>query len=369
MSVQYRNWLSRVLLKPFFERQTLDPHQPSWLSKPVGLFEKYFMRIESEHIPVDRPIFLIGNARSGSTMLQDILCSHPDMAYFTNTMNEFPECICAAETLRKLFRLDVGGERFQKDSVSVSAGSASEGTNLWRSVLRPGPEITTEIKAYQKSELEESQVTEIHNLVRRTLWCFGARPNGKSASKRFFNKNMAFRMLAPLWQELYPDARFIHLIRDPRQVANSIVKMNRLAKEHQERVANGSTLDPKNFVAEAQMEESDTDALQEQAIREASHYWNSMTMFVQKFKSEANFIHEVRYEDILDNPRDQIEEIRKFCDLSPVNDKESLYWRKIDRVGDLKHSNTYGNFHLIASICWKNMREYGYLEKPDTDDS
>ncbi len=358
MSVQYRNWLSRVLVKPFFERQTLDPQQPSWLNKPVGLFEKCFMRIKSAEIQVDRPIFLIGNARSGSTMLQDILCSHPDMAYFTNTMNEFPSCFCAAETLRKFLCLDVGGERFQKDSVSVSAGSASEGTDLWRSVLRPGAEITTEIKAYRKSELEESQITEIHNLIRRALWCFGARPNGDGNQKgeRFFNKNMTFRMLAPLWQELYPDARFIHLIRDPRQVANSIVKMNRLAKEHQEN---------RKFEEES----SDDDALQRHAIREASHYWNSMTTFVQEFKTVANHIHEVKYEDILDNPIDRLEEIRTFCELSPVNDKEHVYWQKINHIGDLQHSNTYGNFHLIASVCWKQMREYGYLKKPDEESS
>ena len=274
--VKYQNWWSRLLLKRHFQRQTLTPLAFTLLQKPLWLFEKFLMRIDSSDILIDRPVFIVGNARSGTTMLQDIICSHPQMAFFTNAMNEFPSCFCAAEKLRRFFRLDVTGERYQKDGIVVGAGTPSEGNDLWRHVLQPASDVVPEMHVFQKEELSEVQIEAIHNMIRNAIWCFGM------PVKRFLNKTMELRMLVSLLQEIYPDCRIIHIVRDPRQCANSIVKMVRMAAEHQQKVHTHHS------------KARDDVGNGESGIREASHYWNSMINFMQRFKTRANHLLEVR---------------------------------------------------------------------------
>src|SRR6516164_2728039 len=104
--VTFPNLRSRILLKGFFERQSAIPEPPPWLvEKSLQLVEK-LLRVEIRDIRVDRPIFLLGLPRSGTTMLQDLCCAHPDLAYFTNAMHQVPRSFCAVETLRKQFNLD-----------------------------------------------------------------------------------------------------------------------------------------------------------------------------------------------------------------------------------------------------------------------
>lgn len=340
--VKYNNLLSRLLLRRHFERQTLTPPSFSLLKGPLWLFEKALMRVDSSKIAIDRPIFIVGNARSGTTMLQDILCSHPEMAFFTNAMNEFPSCFCAAEFFRRLLRLDVSGERYQKDGVQVGAGTPSEGNDLWRHVLKPSSDIVPGMHLFKMEDLSDSQIQAIHTMLRNALWSFG------SPAKRFLNKTMELRFLVSLLQELYPDCRVVHIVRDPRQCANSIVKMMRMAAEHQQRVRKNG--------AKSQSAEKTIEA----KILEASRYWNSMITFMRKFKTRANHLLEVRYEDILAQPRHQIEVIREFCELPEVPDQASPYWKQIEQVGQVKQQKSYSHFKIIESICAKNMANYGY---------
>ena len=377
--VEYRNWWSRVLLKPFFVRQTLElPQRASRLTRPVWLFEKLMMRIDVSEIQIDRPIFVVGVARSGTSMLQDILCAHSDVAFFTNAMNEFPSCFCGAEKLRRLFKLDLRGERFQKDGIMIGAGSPNEGSDLWRHVLKTGSNPVPTSQAPKKKEprptrifatkksrshrppfdlepvgldnLCDSQIDGIHDLIRRTIWCF-APPH-----RRFLNKTLMARRLLPVLQQLYPDCRVVHIVRDPRHSVNSIVKMQRLASEHRRRVLGLRDNSPDDFQDNGE------------EIRQASRYWNNSIGFIQRMKLDTNNILEVRYEDIVAEPKFQIEKIREFCELAEVSDRSSDYWRLIEQIGRTRHKSSYGNFELIESICSQNMQIYEYQMSRLLDD-
>ena len=85
-----------------------------------------------------------------------------------------------------------------------------------------------------------------------------------------------------------------------------------------------------------------------------------MINFMQEFKTRANHLLEVRYEDILAQPRQQMEGLREFCELAEVSDRTLLYCQKIEQIGNVRHGNSHGNFDLIESICSKNMKIYGY---------
>src|SRR3954447_23822330 len=116
--IEYRNFLSRLILRRNVKEQFLIP-----LRRRPALFEAFMrwyerrMNIDVSQIVIDRPIILTGLPRSGTTILQDVLCTHPNLAYVTNAMNEFPTCFCAAEDLRKRLNLDFKAERYLADSL------------------------------------------------------------------------------------------------------------------------------------------------------------------------------------------------------------------------------------------------------------
>src|SRR5579885_2147914 len=120
LKIEYPNLRSRLLLHGFFQRQFIIPEDPPrGLELMMTFIEKYLMRVDLTGIEVKKPIFLLGLPRSGTTMLQDLCCTHPQLAYFTNAMHQFPRCFCAIEVMRKLLKLDGRGERYLADSVEV----------------------------------------------------------------------------------------------------------------------------------------------------------------------------------------------------------------------------------------------------------
>src|SRR6266496_142755 len=86
--VEYANPRSRRVLRQSFELQFVIPlYKPPRLSQAfVDWYGKRRMKVDISGITVDRPIFLVGLPRSGTTVLQDIMCAHPDVAYITNAM-------------------------------------------------------------------------------------------------------------------------------------------------------------------------------------------------------------------------------------------------------------------------------------------
>lgn len=115
---------------------------------------------------LDRPIIIIGAARSGTTLLGDILSRHPDVAYWVEP--------------KYIWRY---------------------GNPTARTDERPAEEATPAVKRY----------------IRSTFASFVGRREGN----RFMEKTPTNCFRVPFVQEIFPDARFVHLIRDGRDVAFS----------------------------------------------------------------------------------------------------------------------------------------------------
>jgi hypothetical protein len=131
IQVEYPNLQSRLLLNGFFQRQFIIPEEPPRYLELLLMGIERLMRIDLSGIEVKQPIFLLGLPRSGTTMLQDLCCTHPQLAFVTNAMHQFPRCVCSVEVMRKLLRLDGRSERYLGDSIEVQAGSPNEGLKFW----------------------------------------------------------------------------------------------------------------------------------------------------------------------------------------------------------------------------------------------
>ncbi len=159
---------------------------------------------------IHKPIFIIGCGRSGTTIFNDILCSHKDLAWFSNYSNRyypifpFIASSCAFNSLpgfRQLLR--------------HRRPRPSEGYNLWN-WCHPVPNSPSD------PPLTEIDITQRAYSKCRRIVADHLRFSGK---KRFVNKNTRNTRRIRYLNKIFPDARFVHVIRDGRAVVASLLNV------------------------------------------------------------------------------------------------------------------------------------------------
>jgi hypothetical protein len=357
---EFPNFWSRLLLKRVFEKQHGIPSTPPWLLRTVlNTIERMLPLGSVDQIPLDRPIFLIGLPRTGTTMVQDLICAHPGVAYFTNAMHQFRSAVRAVELFRKWLRLDVRGERFLEDSVEVSAASPNEGTAFWGTWFGWSM-ASLEYRPKAAKDFTAEQVWSMYETLRKVISTFG------NPVRRFFNKSPGLVPEILLLNELFPDAKFIHLVRDPRPCANSLLKLKLKANQQLNKIrAQGGhgIFDDVPIIPYPRLPRLAEYISRYSAddVRTTAHLWNDAIDFVHERKEKLNSFYEVRYEDILKDPRGEASRILEFCDLPRSGESSQFFRDKIDKVGAIHHTNRYDDYDVITSICEENMRKLGYL--------
>jgi glycosyltransferase involved in cell wall biosynthesis len=362
--VEFPNFVSRLFLKKPFERQFIVPPPPPFLvEKLLQSYEKHHIKIDLDSIPLEKPIFLIGLHRSGTSMLQDLLCLHPQLGYINNSMPTFPRCFCAAEHWRKVAGMNFRGERMLGDSVPITADSPNEGVVFWREWLKEDHHDLT----YRRRTLADyrpGEIDHIRNSIKKILWCYEGR------ATRFFCKNPSLIPHLELLAEIFPDAKFLHIVRDARTCANSMVKLYRLEQAQLDRIrATGKhgIYDDKPYVAFPRLPrlKEYVERWGADSIETTARLWNDSLAEVDRVRDRLPAFFEVRYEDILESPADYLDHILEFCELPPIAPDNTAYWERLASVGKVRHSNQYAGFSEIEAICRERLVHYGYLQPAD----
>lgn len=356
--IEFPNWQSRWLLRGVARSQPLHPVTfPRPVERFLGWYERRVLGVDISEIRIDLPIFLLGTPRSGTTMLQDILCSHESVAYMNNTMHRFPTTFCTIDHYRRRLGLDFEAERYLKDSVRVSTGSPSDAIGFWAEFF--GIDVfSLEYRDLQIADLPARRIERMQNTIRKLIWCYG------TPYRRFFSKLLAAVQYTHVIRDLFPNAKFIHILRDARFTANSMVKLCHLELEHQ-RSNRGGRKDPTNFFIPyprfprlaAYVEQFGLED-----FRTTAHLWNDVVSYLGEVKASIPCYYEVRFEDIVAAPEERISAILEFCELPPVRKNNAAFWDKIRSVGHVTHKNQYSNFEQIEEICRENLRKHGYLD-------
>lgn len=145
------------------------------------------------------PVFLVGMNGSGTTMLRDSLCRHPALYGFPRETRLLPHVI---ETIRRLG--DLGDDKICRAAweqvlkipafAIANAGTPPSIPDDWRSCTRtPGGIIDAAIRGFAMRE-------------GKGRWC---------------EKSPQYVQHMPLLKEVFPTARFVHLVRDGRACAAS----------------------------------------------------------------------------------------------------------------------------------------------------
>jgi hypothetical protein len=213
---------------------------------------------------VHRPHFIVGCGRSGTTMLNYLFNLHPEVANFP-----------------------------------------SEANHLWHPRIYPWHESKIESPPFW---FDPQRFTEISLAQRRpgddqrlkaTFGAFQA----LSRKPVFLTKTVTVTFMMDKVLELFPDARFIHIVRDGRAVALSWVAKNREKLKHP------------RFL-EKQIHHTDEELL-EIYVR----YWQSHVLAldeaVKRLGLGSDRYHEMRYEEVCEDPTAHMVALAEYLGVSP----------------------------------------------------
>ena len=351
--VEYANWWSKLLFQKSYEKQFVIPiPNPRGLVAFMEFLERKYFTPDLASLRIDRPVFIVGLPRSGTTVLYNLLCAHERAAYVTTAVNSFPTAICTMEWARKKFALNIRGERFLQDSIDADFSSPSEPAMFWgKWIGRDTDSLFWPEK--RLADFSNAKREEIYNDIKRMIHSFGG--NGQ----RFIMKYPVIQSELRMLQDLFPDARFIHIIRDGRMVANSLVKLYNLCNAQLAKI-NHPTLKhlvpyPRVPKLESYLKEFGADD-----IRTTAHVWQDSIEVVNAVKGELKHFTEIRYEDILANPTGEMKRIFNFIDLPWPAADNALFRREFEGIGKVKHVNKYGGFEVVEKIAGTTLKAYGY---------
>lgn len=176
----------------------------------------------SRRIAIDRPIFIVGAFRSGTTILEQTLAGHPHLGtfwFFTNVVYLAP--VIGYTVLQLMTRLGiVAGQRqpyLHNPRIAFTPFSAFEcewvfaqaGKDLWDPACF---DLTTDA-GFSNPAFESM----LRSTIQRHLLVQGA--------QRFLNKNPIHLLRLEYLHKLFPDARFVFIVRDPQETVISHYRM------------------------------------------------------------------------------------------------------------------------------------------------
>jgi omega-hydroxy-beta-dihydromenaquinone-9 sulfotransferase len=233
-----------------------------------------------------KPILIVGAPGSGTTLLYQTLCSHRDLAYTTRNM-------VRAGILR---HGRIVGDRRKALFILqnlIHHGPASAlplGDAFWVKYFRDYSYMTENNYSEEIAAYYRKKVLQVQN-----LW-------GRS---RFMDKTLVNCFRVRLLNSIFPDAKFIHIIRDGRAVAFSILNKIEIAGDPNPLFDIGF----KDILGEKYQSDRS----------ELYNYGLAWAEFVRKGR-EASAVaqdryYEMRYENLVREPYNELRNIIDFCEL------------------------------------------------------
>ena len=264
------------------------------------------------------PVFLVGMPRSGTKLLRDLLNNHSLIGIAPNESHFIPEFHARLRNYEPLDRKE-NFDRFYHDLShtpffeSVNGGSFVSAESLAKAVPRP---------------TFASLVEEFY------------RAYARSTGKVIWGDKTPFYLIhLPLFKSLFPQARFVHIIRDVRDYSMSLHKTWH-----------------KNLARSAQR-------------------WHDAVRRCRKdgLAFGDGTYREVRYEELVDDPSLVTEELCRFLSV-PFEPSMVVLKKPVDRGGDVRNSmdvvsKNYGKWRTtmapadirqIEEICGPLLKDLGY---------
>ncbi len=296
-----------------------------WIA--LGNLETRAVMAEHGKVPIDRPIYIAGLARSGSTILLETLARHPDVA--THRYRDYPLVFTPYWWNRWLDRVarrnERPVERSHKDGIAITSHSPEAFEEmLWMAFFR-GLHDPSNAASLADSAADHRGFAKFYvEHIRKLLAVRGRR---RYVAKGNYNVTRLGYLL-----RLFPDARFVVPVRDPVWHIASLMKQQALftkgqrnnpaAVRHLQRVGHFEFGQDRRAIAVGDPgRAAEIMALWQGGaeIEGWARYWALVHNYVARVLAESPDIraatYVVRYEDLCRTPRETLSAVLSHCGL------------------------------------------------------
>lgn len=286
---------------------------------------------------IEKPIFIVGAGRSGSSLLQNVLAEHPNVSWLTPLCHKYPDKPSMNRVLMKTLDYPIIGALL-KPKISIEECYA-----FWEHYCKgftaPYRDLLPEDVTYKtKKNIQDTVPKLLTNKRNRLLAKFTGWPR------------------IGFLQEIFNDAKFIHILRDGRAVANSLLSVDwwlgwrgpqhwrwgELTLTHKQEWEKNN----KSFIVLA--------AIQWKLLMDAMEH-------AKQFVNRDNML-EIKYEHLCSTPLEVFWNIIDFCDLEWSREFKDTVVRHSFRNRNNKWRKDL-NIHqqkLIEDVLGDYLERYGY---------
>ncbi len=336
--------------------------------------ENIILRNKINKIKIDRPIYVTGLARSGTTITTEMLMKHCTVAthkYLHMVMPYVPFIIQKLANIVPLFEDKL--ERLHQDRIVVDKESP-EAVEEWfwkdwfSSIFREEKSNIFDNKDTNKS-FERFYRYHIRKLI-----------ISQNASRYVVKNNYNIARTEYL-QKLFPDAKFIFLVRNPINHIASLIKQDYLFLEMQRK--NPRLLDWTKIIGHREFgsakvsinlnDYETTKKIREMWDKKETYitgwaiYWNSIYSYLHKKldsnKQLAQSSIIIKYEDMCGRSKEIIEKIISHTELSTDKYQHIMkeYANKLNRPKYYKHTFTEKEINTINNLTKETAKKFGYI--------
>lgn len=291
-------------------------------------------------------VFIIGSGRSGSSFVHELISRHQDVGFVSNIDDNLPFIDSKGSINNLLFRSPLG--RFTKKGRLRFA--PSEAYNLISRKVSP-------IYANSCRNLRAEDVTPKLRQDFREFFIARYRAQGK----RVFVHKYTGWSRAGFFKAIFPEAKFIHIVRDGRAVANSFLQMDWWT----------GFLGPEKWYLGSLSEEqrSRWESSNDSFLILAGIAWEILVTSIEEdtISIGADSVCTTRYEDFLEDPSG---EIGKLCEFSGLEFNDKFR----DRIRNISINSGRKQAFLsdlspvqvseLTSCITASLEKFGYPERP-----
>jgi len=309
------------------------------LTGPFRLWEKarYSGRIRAAAIH-PAPLFIIGHWRSGTTHLQNLLCQDSNLGYLSTFQAMAPGfCLVGDPTLKRLLARLANGRYPTRliDNIPLAFDAPQEDEFALANLLPYAFVHTFSLPRQAEEMFARSVLFDGLSEAERARWrdtylALLRKASLANRGRRLVVKNCAHTARIPALLELFPDAKFIHIHRNPYHVFLSTLHMHR-------------TVLPRSQLQAVCPEQVEAHVLR--------FYGRLMRKFLADRASiPAGNLVEMRFEDLERSPLEELRRVYDALRLPGFSDAEPGFRAYVHSVTEYR-KNTYRlDSEVIAKV-------------------
>ena len=309
----------------------------STLLLPLRIREtlKYDKKIENT-VPKHDPIFIIGYYRSGTTYLTTLFAKDPSRGYVSNIEGYLPATFLGSPGITRWLIAFSLPEQRPMDNVVLTADEpteeeysigAFEKYSIYNGFIFP-----QNFKLYSRYNSFDDLPEDLERWKKRWSW-FNKKMAIQYADKQIVYKNPTHTFRIRHLLEMYPNAKFVFIYRNPYDLFASNVKFH---KEVFEIYA---------------LQTWDDEEMQETILENYREMYEKFDRD-RHLISENNLV-EIKYEDFIQDPMEHMERIYKTLQLEGYEEAKPFFQEHVD-----SQKNYQPNQHLLSSDDVKKVNTY-----------